>query len=58
MTDELKEKLKSAQSAEELRKMVEDHRDELTEEDLELISGGAGCEWWPDTTDFEYDPQH
>ena len=45
MTEELKEKLKTAKSKEELDKMLNEYGNELTEEDLEAISAGT-CPGW------------
>lgn len=42
LSDELKQKVEAAQSAEELRSLADEYGQELSPEQLESISGG-GC---------------
>ena len=53
ITPELKEKLKTAKTAEEKKELIAEAGMELTDEEIEKIAGGIVVEDWQDGGSYE-----
>lgn len=53
ITPELKEKLETAKTAEEKKKLIAETGMELTDEEIEKIAGGIVVEDWQDGGSYE-----